>query len=279
MSILENEVAANNHRRRMEETSKSPVGGVIESAVTLARPALAVGAAVIASGASSATGIAVAGSVVAGLGIVDWFRKLGSAKVNENLEALGQATEDALNRVEATLRAHGTSLDEINRRLDSPDFKDGMASAALQALRTTQEDRLHRMGLILANGVKEDDLNPESLDDMMRNAMELRGSDIGVLKAIYEMQIYLFTPESAHLQQGQKINGLQRKWQDWWTQNISNYQGSKGMDFNSSCSRLQGAGLIASIGAKSFAQSPTTSDYELLLEGKKFYERIQEIEP
>jgi hypothetical protein len=39
MSIPENEVAVDNQRRRMEEISKSPVGGVIENAVLLARPA------------------------------------------------------------------------------------------------------------------------------------------------------------------------------------------------------------------------------------------------
>lgn len=109
----------------------------------------------IASGASSATGITVAGSVVAGLGIVDWFRKLGAAKVNENLESLGQATEDALNRVERVLSEHGTSIDELKSRLNSQGFKDGMASASLQALRTAQSNRLKRLALILANGVRE----------------------------------------------------------------------------------------------------------------------------
>jgi hypothetical protein len=49
------------------------------------------------------------------------------------------------------------------------------------------------------------------------------------------------------------------------------------MTFNSSCVRLQSAGMIASIGTKSFLQGPTMHDYELLPAGKQFHERLQEI--
>jgi hypothetical protein len=99
MTLPENEVAADNQRRRMEELSKSPVGGVVENVISVASPALVVGSALVASGTTSATGLALAGGIVGGLGIMNWFRELGSSKVNENLEALGQATEDALKRV------------------------------------------------------------------------------------------------------------------------------------------------------------------------------------
>jgi hypothetical protein len=46
------------------------------------------------------------------MGFVNWLRKLGTFKVNENLEALGPATEDALQRVENQLRDHGIAMDE-----------------------------------------------------------------------------------------------------------------------------------------------------------------------
>ena len=277
MSIPENEVAANNQRRRMEETSKSPVGGVIESAVNLARPGLAVGAAVIASGASSATGIAVAGSVVAGLGIVDWFRKLGSDKVNENLEALGQATEDALNRVEATLRAHGTSLDEINRRLNSPEFKDGMTSAALQALRTSQQNRLKRLALILANGIKENDLNSESFDDMMRAAVSLTGADIELVREMYTMQSVLFSEEWIRKSINERANHLSFLWSKFWETNHSRFQGLAGIQVLSSFSRLQSLGLIGPGPDRSSGSSPAFSCCFLLPEGKRLIDRLRAI--
>jgi hypothetical protein len=59
MSLPENEVAADNQRRRMEKLSKSPVGGVIENVISVASPALAAGSALAVKGAT-ATGLAVA---------------------------------------------------------------------------------------------------------------------------------------------------------------------------------------------------------------------------
>jgi hypothetical protein len=275
MSIPENEVAADNQRRRIEEISKSPVGGVIENAVTLARPALAVGAAVIASGASSATELAVAGSVVAGLGIVDWIRKLGSAKVNENLEALGQATEDALNRVEATLRAHGISLDEINRRLNSAEFREGMASAALQALRTGQQSRLKRMALILANGVKDGDLENEPVDDMMRVAVELRDTDLIMLGRLYQLWKPLLDRVDRNRHATSSPPNFHNEIQNVWRDFGRSLNPAEQLEYRGSFARLQSHGMIQQVG---FSNNEVGREpYVLLEDGAKFYERLQEI--
>jgi DNA-binding transcriptional MerR regulator len=272
MSLPQNEVAADNARRRMEEDSKSPVGGVIENAASLARPALAAASAVISTGASAGTGLAVAGGVVAGLGIVDWFRKLGTAKVNENLESLGQATEDALNRVERVLLEHGTSIDEIKSRLGSQEFRDDMASASLQALRTAQGDRLKRLALILANGVKENDLEPEGMDDMMRAAVELKDTDIVLLGKIYDSQ------KSLLKQRGLNPSNWFGQIQTYWNEFIDSgaLDASKHLAYRSSFSRLESHGLI-----QKFREISTVGvgleHYALLEEGLKFYERLQEI--
>jgi hypothetical protein len=278
MAFPENEVAADNQLRRMEETSKSPVGGVIKNAASLARPALVVASAVFASGASAGSGLAVAGSVVAGLGIVDWFRKLGTAKVNENLEALGQATEDALSRVESVLREHGTNFDEIKARIESPGFREGMAGASLQALRTTQEDRLKRLARILANGVRENDLAPESLDDMMRAAVELKDADVRLLGEIHAMQHSLMASgEWESNQIAQKWNHLARLWQEYWNNNEPRFRGREGTVIMGSFARLESLGMIAPGPDRSSAASPVSSCYLLLPDGRKFYERLQEI--
>jgi hypothetical protein len=42
VNFPQNEVAADNVRRKMENVQESPVGGVIEDVTTLARPTLAV---------------------------------------------------------------------------------------------------------------------------------------------------------------------------------------------------------------------------------------------
>ena len=257
----------------MEEVSKSPAGGVLEGAVSVARPALVIASAVVATGASAGTGLVVAGGVVAGLGIVDWFRKLGTAKVNENLESLGQATEDALNRVERALLEHGTSIDEIKSRLKSQEFRDGMASASLQALRTTQAERLKRLALILANGVKEGDLASENLDDMMRAAVELTDWDVFVLGKMYESQKSLLSNRYQSFGWSEQVGHV---WADW--NRIFGVNDEQHLKVRSALSRLQSVGLVAE------AQTNFVKDgslarqaFGLLPDGKKFYERLQEI--
>jgi len=272
MSIPENEVAADNQRRRMEEASKSPVGSVIGNAVSLASPALTVGSAVIASGASAGTGLAIAGGVVAGLGIVEWFRKLGASKFSENLEILGQATENALTRVEASLRVQGRTIDALKARIESQEFKNGMASASLQALRTTQDDRLKRMALILANGAKEGDLEPESLDDMMRAAVQLKEIDIQLLRRLYDSQAGLLASHKS----------LSSEWSQQvalgWSNSFSSLDSLDARGSRGSLARLQASGFIQEVRTM---MTPTgrmgTQPFGLLPEGKKFYESLREI--
>lgn len=270
MVLPRNEVAAENERRRSEETSKSPVGDVVEDVISVARPALAVGSALIASGTTSATELVVAGGIVGGLGIVDWFRKLGAAKVNENLESLGQATEDALSRVEGVLLEHGTSVDEIRARIESKEFKEGMASATLQALRTTQKDRLKRMALILANGVNDSDLEPEGLDDMMRAAVELKDADIAFLEIMYKSQAPCLRDGS--LTDAARSERFIMLWPNQLPAPVG--RPTEISKHRSSVARLQ---------AHAFAQYRTPGAGAggelvfLLEEGAKFYERLREI--
>jgi hypothetical protein len=278
MGLPANGVAAENQQRRLEGISGSSVGGVIEDAVSLARPALAVASAAVATGAAAGSGLAIAGSVVAGLGIVDWFRKLGSAKVNENLESLGQATEDALNRVERVLLDHGTSIDELKSRLNSQGFKDGMASASLQALRTAQSKRLKRLVLILANGVREDDLGQESLDDMMRAAAELTERDILELRQFVLRQSEILA--EAEKSPMQWHNNVRAKAQSWAIEDDNAYRLRRTLNYlelSSSRARLAALGFISPIRPQGTSNSPAEGLYVLLPEGKKFYERLQEI--
>ncbi|MGA3010989.1 MAG: hypothetical protein ABSD72_12090 [Terracidiphilus sp.] len=253
----------------MEELSKSPVGGVIESAISVARPAVAVASALVASG-NTATGLAVAGSIIGGLGIVDWFRRLGSSKVDENLDSLGQATEDALDRVANTLREHGTSIEEIKARIESPEFKNGMASASLQALRTTQKDRLNRMALILANGVREKDLSSESLDDMMRAAVELTVDDIRVLSYISAKQSTKFP---RLFQEMDIVNNTRSVWQDLSHENFITAQNQ--MAIRASLARLQSFGFGAEVATTDSTWVPR---FTVFPSGMRFLSRLLAID-
>jgi hypothetical protein len=246
-------------RLRSEKLSSSPVDGAVEKVATLGGIILE---------AIGFTGAATPSSFLSAL------KSLAVGKDEDNLIYFGEALIDDIRRL---YRLYEGLKQRFDERINSPEFTAVVANATLHITRTNVENRLKRLAHLIVNGVKEDDLELESLDDMMRAAVELTEYDIAVLKSIYEMQIEMFSAQSMNQQQAQRINGLQRKWQDWWGLNLANYQGVKGMKFNSSCTRLQAAGLIASLGAKSRSESPTTSDYELLLEGKKFYERLQEI--
>lgn len=269
MGLAGNEVSATNQQRRNEELSKSPVGGVIESTIPVAGAAVGFATAV-ASGGSA--GLVVAGSIVAGLGIVDWFRRLGTSKINENLEALGQATEDALIRVEDVLRKQGTAIDEIKRRLESEELRNAMASASLQALRTTQQHRLKRLALILANGLIDDNLATESTDDMMRAAVELKDADIVLLGKIYESQNTMLGWRNLNSQHWHgSIQGVWRTFVDSGNLNQQDH-----LSYRSSFARLESLGLIQRV--ENAGMYGVGHDlYALLMEGKKFYERLQEI--
>jgi hypothetical protein len=273
MTITGNEVEAANEVRRYEELSNSPVGGLIESGLPVAGATVSLGTALVSGGS---TGLVVAGSIVAGMGIVNWFRKLGTSKVNENLEALGQATEDALNRVENVLREHGIAIDEIKRRLESVEFSNAMASASLQALRTTQKDRLSRLALILANGVKDNNLAEESSDDMMRAAIELKDADILMLGRLYPLwKPLLDRLERAKRGRPESTPNLHNEIQNIWHNFGRSLNPSEQLEYRGSFARLQSHGMIQQV---TFSNSEVGREpYLLLQEGAKFYERLQEI--
>ena len=151
-----------------------------------------------------------------------------------------------------------------------------MANATLYVVRTNVQARLKRLARIVANGVKEGDLEPESLDDAMRAAIFLTEKDMAVLRIVYELQSDMLSPENLNKQPGQRSNELQRKWQVWWGQHINEYRGLKGLEFRDSCARLQAEGLVGTL-SKSFAESPTRDDLELLLTGLRFYQRLEAI--
>ncbi len=274
MGITGNEISAVNQQRQYEELSQSAVGGAFESGASVASAAVALGTSLVAGGPA---GLAVAGSVVAGMGIVEWFRRLGASKVNENLESLGQATEDALNRVENVLREHGTAIEDIKRRLESEDFRNAMASASLQALRTTQQDRLKRLALILANGVKDNDLGLDSVDDMMRAAVELTEKDILELGALCSGQSKILA--DAEKSPMQWPDNVRAYWQQRTIENhIAFREGRLSYrDHVGSYSRLAAFGFVAAFPARGTSNSPEEAPYALLPEGKRFYERLQEI--
>ena len=266
MTITGNEVAIDNQMRRAEKQNKSPVNRLLESAET------AVGIISISTGSVAIGGIAkaigIAKRITSGLGV---------AMLEENLDHLGDATEAALSRVEKNLDAQGVRIEEIERRLNSNELFEGIRAATLQAQRTKDKKRLERMALILANGVAENDLESENLDDMMRAAVELKERDILALEFICSRQSKIL--EEAEKWPEQWYDKVRRDWQaSGFDHGIATQQaGSNGVGLKSSLARLEAFGFIIAVPPVATVNSPGREPYALLHEGQKFCERLQEI--
>lgn len=164
----------------------------------------------------------------------------------------------------------------LRKRIESlqadPKFAGAISALALRAMQTSVKDRLKRLARIVANGVKEDDLEPESLDDMMRAAVELKDADIVLLGKIYESQKSLL--KQSMLNPSNWFGNVQSYWDEFVKSGA--LDASKHLVYRSSFSRLESHGLIQKFREISTA-AVGLEPYALLEEGLKFHERLQEI--
>jgi len=260
-----NEVAVDNQMRRAEKQNQSLATGLLEGAESATQSI------------SLVTGSVTIGGIAKAFGIAKRFTSgLGVATLAENLDHLGDATETALSRVEKNLEAQGIRIDEIERRLNSDELLEGIKAATLQAQRTKDKKRLDRMALILANGVAANDLGPESLDDMMRAAVELKEADISMLKKLYDLEKPLLERiERARRGKPSLMPNLHSEIQTVWHEFGRSLNPAEQVEYRSSFARLQSHGFIQLI---VMSNSELGREPYLLLDvGAKFYERVQEI--
>lgn len=165
--------------------------------------------------------------------------------------------------------------DELRKRIEAlpsdPMFAEAIAALALRAMQTSVKNRLARLARIVVNGVQEDDLEAENLDDMMRAAVELRGFDISLLKDMYEMAK---TPTSSIWNERANVN-LFGLWQDYWHRFPTSYPTVQRNSVVGAFGRLSALGFIFGAESTSMGISPVAMNYWITDEGKKFHERIQ----
>jgi hypothetical protein len=241
-------------RLKGEILSSSPVDGVVDKVANLGGIIL------------EAVGFAGAS------GSVRFLSTLKSLAVNKdegNLIYFGDALIDDIRRLYRFCEELRHQFDE---RINSTEFSSVVANATLHITRTNVENRLKRLANLVVNGVKEGDLEPESLDDMMRAAVELKDADIVLLGKIYGSQGALLG------QRGLNPSNWFGQVQSYWNEFVDSgaLDASKHLVYRSSFSRLESHGLI-----QKFREIGTAGvgleHYALLEEGKKFYERLQEI--
>jgi hypothetical protein len=248
-------------RIKSEQLSSSPVAGKVEKAVTLG------GLILEAAGLNGAS---------AGAKLYSILTSLAGTKDESNFIYVTDAiVEDIRNlyRMYDQLKDNlgKTRTDQI---LTSPEFLSAVQNSTLFITRTNVEARLKGIAHIITNGVRENDLEHEALDDMFRAAVELKNSDIILLRKLYESQ----NPMLGWLQKGegpQKWHGdIQQAWQKFINSGSLNPQ--QHLNYRSSFARLESLGLIQQV--REAGQYGVGYDiYGLLMEGKKFYERLQEI--
>jgi hypothetical protein len=237
-----------------EELSKTPGGEFAEVIGDLVALTGVAGPLAIAGGASN---------------LFQKVRKLAGASYASNLIF-------AITAVRNDLRTLYERHQELRERIESlqsdQQFAEAISALALRAMQTSVKDRLRRLARIVVNGVKEDDLEAESLDDMMRAAVELKGADIVLLGKIYESQ------RSLLMQRGLNPTNWFGQIQTYWNKFVDSgaLDASKHLAYRSSFSRLESHGLIQKLREISTA-GVGLEHYALLEEGLKFYERLQEI--
>jgi len=200
-------------------------------------------------------------------------RKLAGASYASNLIYAITAVRNDL----ATLYARHEELrSQIESLGNDSKFAGAIAALALRAMQTSVKDRLKRLACIVVNGVKEGDLEPEGLDDMMRAAVELKDADIFMLGRLYPLEKPLLDRmERAKRGSPALIPNLHGEIQNIWHNFARSLNPAEQLEYRGSFARLQSYGMIQQV---TFSNSEVGREpYLLLEEGAKFYERLQEI--
>lgn len=196
------------------------------------------------------------------------IRKLAGASYASNLVYVITAVRSDLRTL---YEGHAELRERIESLRNDPRFAEAIAALALHAIHTSLKDRLRRLARVVVNGVKEDDLDSEGLDDMMRAAAELKDRDIDLLRMIYGKQSCLLTNNYLSTEWSQQVAAN-------WSTHFNHLDSQQHAMTRGSLARLQSLGLIAAVETMmarngSIAHQP----FGLVPEGKKFFERLQEI--
>jgi hypothetical protein len=249
MGFPENEVAADNQRREFEELSRVPG----EKLVTSVKNVISL--------------VPGAGPIANAIGLSQFMMDKGLSTVEENIAFLGKATAIALDRVERKLGAEGIRLEEIAQRYSGPEFVASIEAAVLQTQRTRQRTRLNRLASILANSVEANSLDPDTIDDLARAAVELNDWDIQLLNDVRECEV-TFTDAAGYLFMW---------WQEYWRTFPAKYPKRTHRAAAGSLGRLQSFGFIYGAEGTSLAASPVSVLYRLSEDGERFLRRIEAI--
>ena len=202
--------------------------------------------------------------------LIQELKNLAADKDEGNLIYFGEALVDDIRRL---YQLNDAMSQQIAEQLKSNQFHQAVANATLHITRTNVEVRIKRVAILIANGVKFRDLELEGLDDMMRAAVELTAWDVQILAKMYESQRGFLADRRFSHEWSTNVGNV---WADW--NRIFGINDDQHLKVRSALSRLQSLGFVAE------AQTNFVKDgslarqaFGLLPEGKKFFERLQEV--
>jgi hypothetical protein len=205
---------------------------------------------------------------------LDLFRralKLGQPSVEKMVDDLESAAYEEIRRIWEHLEGQVERQKEFETRLNSHEAQVAYLSACFHGLRTSDPQKHSRLAFLTINCIFMDDLKPETLDNMMRAAVELKDADIVLLERIYKIQVHIIREVT-----GTDNDRLHRIVTDWTARTKLRIENG-GIELGS-C-----RGSLARLQAQAFIQLRTPgfdagAEIAVLLEdGAKFYERLQEI--
>lgn len=198
------------------------------------------------------------------------IRRLAGASYASNLT---YALTAVRNDLKDLYNKHAEFRGRIESLHTDPKFAGAIAALALRAMHTSVEGRLARLSCIVVNGVIEDDLEPEHLDDMLRAAVQLKELDLQLLSKIYEAQSGLLKFHRALF--GQWAQQVAYGWADrFGFLDTEQWKGARG-----ALARLQSFGFIQHMTTNVVATGELrTQPFGLLPDGAQFWERLQKME-
>jgi hypothetical protein len=213
----------------------------------------------------------VAGELFPPVGVVTALREhFSSKKKYEQIKQVFLALNDEVGSLKKESAQDQARIQAIEERLQSPKFTEAVLTAAEEAVRTADSNKLDRLACVLANGLDPRRISDEDdLASFVRDASQLTEMDIQVLKIIHSTFADLipmnpnfnnpnaFTDRSSELLKNVNEAGIDRD------------------DFYSYSSRLAGFGLTLEAPFNPSRQAPGDKCFRPTRRGEKLVALLQ----
>jgi hypothetical protein len=273
MNQFESPYAARKQGREMDTLQESPVTGRILDALSGPGATVAtIGAAIV---PAAAPALAVARASLLGLGLFRNAWKFGKPSVEKMVEDMDAEADREYQRIWKALNGNAARQQEFEARLQGQEAESARLSALFHGLRTSDPEKHVRLSRLTINCVFEEDLKPESLDNMMRAVVELKEADVSMLGKIYEAEKPMLDRMERARQGNQLPPNLHSEIQPVWQGFIRLLNPTEQLVYRSSLARLQSHGMIQQVSFSNFGLGH--EPYLLLDAGAKFYERLLEV--